>query len=88
MKDVVGTFTSDDDLRKALEGTTVTDVYLYGPADLPWWKDWAYRIAGRLFGTPYPEVVIAHGAARLEGVEVDEATIGVTFRADGEWEVE
>lgn len=68
-----------------------TDVMLYGPvADLPWWKHWAYRIAG-LWGHPYPQRLIFHGKAYIDSTIIGErdgrSRITMNFRPSGEWEI-
>ena len=71
-----------------LKGTGPVEIVMYGPADLPWYRDWYWRLRERFFGDRYPEAVIASGKAYMDGTIIDDGTrVHGTFRAAGKWEV-
>ena len=91
-----GTFSDDltaegSDAFKGL-GDEPVQVTLYGPAKFRWPKRWYYRIAGRLFDTPWPEAVISSGPAYVDytvsEANEDETVVTGTFKRAGKWTIE
>jgi hypothetical protein len=75
------------------EQRPLTTVTMWGLADLPWWKDWYWRIRGALFGDPYPEEVIVSGPVRLDHIETLEPIEGMhhitgRFTKAGVWQID
>lgn len=96
VKDAEGSFSGvidkSDPLFAALSSVdSPTEIVLYAPAVLPWWKDWYWRLRGRLFGHPYPEEVVASGMAYVDSTIREDPTGGTTvtgrFRGTGKWEI-
>ena len=93
MRDVQGTFEGKlNEGGFAAMNPGPIEVFLYGPATLPWWKNWFYRLRENLRGTPYPSVLIAKGPATFNiESEVDDGgdvVISGTFTKTGKWSID
>jgi hypothetical protein len=88
MADVEGSFTMRMDTAEERSWTAnePVQIYFYGPADLPWWEHWLYRIMGKLRGWPYPERIIASGPATFHSTDGEGET--VTFTSAGTWKID
>jgi hypothetical protein len=93
LKDIHGTFSgpfSSDASNEILYGDSLTTVYLYAPARLPWYKAWWIRLRGK----EWPTEVIASGPAIIDTsmayrqVGEDKGKITGTFNSAGAWSVE